>query len=272
MTKHIACCSGGKDSVATLILAKIHDEPLDEVVYSEIMFDKDLSAEHPEHRDFIYNKLKPWVEKELGVPFTIVHGDRTVWELFHTPVVRGPHKGTLRAFPPPGRCYINRDCKARPMIRYWKNREEKEVVQYLGIATDEPKRLAKLDTYEGTPKISLLSKYGYTEADAMKLCEDWRLLSPIYSFAKRNGCWFCANCKDKEWLRLMRVHPELFDRLIEAEIGIKNPYRRCLTRTETPSELKKRLIDSLGGDVRESGNQSTKQNHCSPLSERLRCS
>lgn len=130
------------------------------------------------------------------------------------------------------------------MIRYWKNRGEKDVVQYLGIAADEPSRLARLDFYEGTPKISLLAKYGYTEADAMKLCEEWGLLSPIYRFTNRNGCWFCPNCKDKEWLRLMRVHPELFDRLIEVENSIKSPYRRCLTRTETPSELKKRLTKS----------------------------
>lgn len=241
-TKYIASCSGGKDSVATLILTKIHDEPLDGVVYAEIMFDKELSAELPEHRDFIYNKLKPWVENELGVPFTIVHGERTVWELFNTTVVRGPYKGKKRAFPPPGMCYVNRDCKSRPMIRYWKDRGEKDIVQYLGIAADEAARLARMDSHEGAPKISLLAKYGYTEADALKLCEEWGLLSPIYKFTNRNGCWFCPNCNDKEWKRLMDVHPELFDRLIEAEKNIENPYRRCLTRTETPSELKERLI------------------------------
>ena len=50
--KYIASCSGGKDSVATLLLAAQHNEPLDEAVFSEVMFDKDTSGEVPEHRDF----------------------------------------------------------------------------------------------------------------------------------------------------------------------------------------------------------------------------
>ena len=240
--KFVACCSGGKDSVATLILAKIHNEPLDAVVYAEIMFDRATSAEHPEHRDFIYNKLKPWVEKELGVPFIVVHGPKTVWELFHTPVVRGPHKGTLRAFPPPGMCYVNRDCKSRPMNRYWKSEDLENVSQDLGIAVDEHSRLSRLNGLEGSRKISLLAKYGYTENDAKRLCEEYNLLSPIYEFTDRNGCWFCPNCRDDEWRRLLDVHPELFDRLLVAEKEITNPYRRCLTRTETPSELRNRLL------------------------------
>ena len=52
--KYVASCSGGKDSVATLLLAAQHNEPLDEAVFSEVMFDKDTSGEVPEHRDFIY--------------------------------------------------------------------------------------------------------------------------------------------------------------------------------------------------------------------------
>ena len=43
--KYVASCSGGKDSVATLLLAAQHNEPLDEAVFSEVMFDKDTSGE-----------------------------------------------------------------------------------------------------------------------------------------------------------------------------------------------------------------------------------
>ena len=118
-------------------------------------------------------------------------------------------------------------------------------MQYLGIAKDEPKRLGRLGRMEGGQKISLLDKYGYTEDDAKALCLAWGLLSPIYEFTDRNGCWFCPNCKDPEWRRLMTVHPELFDLLLEAERTIENPYRRCLTRTETPSELRARILGSV---------------------------
>ena len=46
--KYIASCSGGKDSVATLLLAAQHKEPLDEAVFSEVMFDQNTSGELPE--------------------------------------------------------------------------------------------------------------------------------------------------------------------------------------------------------------------------------
>ena len=36
--KHILTCSFGKDSIATALLALQHGEPLDELVYSEVMF------------------------------------------------------------------------------------------------------------------------------------------------------------------------------------------------------------------------------------------
>ncbi len=37
---HVASCSFGKDSMATILLALKHNEPLDEVVYCEVMFDQ----------------------------------------------------------------------------------------------------------------------------------------------------------------------------------------------------------------------------------------
>ena len=80
--KYVASCSGGKDSVATLLLAAQHNEPLDEAVFSEVMFDKDTSGEVPEHRDFIYDWLKPFCEKELGIKFTILHADKTYDDVF----------------------------------------------------------------------------------------------------------------------------------------------------------------------------------------------
>ena len=61
--KHIASCSFGKDSLATILLALEHGESLDEAVYCEVMFDKTISGEVPEHRDFIYNTALPRLEQ-----------------------------------------------------------------------------------------------------------------------------------------------------------------------------------------------------------------
>ncbi len=65
-TKSIASVSFGKDSLATILLAKEHGEPLDEAVYCEVMFDKTISGEVPEHRDFIYGRAIPALER-MGI-------------------------------------------------------------------------------------------------------------------------------------------------------------------------------------------------------------
>jgi 3'-phosphoadenosine 5'-phosphosulfate sulfotransferase (PAPS reductase)/FAD synthetase len=113
-----------------------------------------------------------------------------------------------------------------------------DTVSYVGIAEDEPKRLARLD---GVKNVSLLAKYGTTEVDAYKLCQDHKLLSPIYTHCRRNGCWFCPNASDSELLHMVTKHPEIFDRLIEWE-SEDNIFHRRMTRRETPSEVKSRLL------------------------------
>ena len=113
-----------------------------------------------------------------------------------------------------------------------------DTISYVGIAADEPVRLARL---EGTSKVSLLNKYDLTEADALKLCADHDLLSPIYEHCRRNGCWFCPNASDAELRHMIIHHPEMFDRLIEWE-NEENVFHHRLTRRETPTEIKARLL------------------------------
>ena len=241
-TKFIASCSGGKDSVATLILAHEHGEPIDEVVYCEVMFDKETSGEHPEHQEFIYQKVKPFVESRLEVPFTVLRSNVTYVDVFKHIITKGDNLGKEYGFAYPGMCAINRDCKIPPIRKYWKANSQ-NVSQYVGIAYDEQERLMRM---EGTNQISLLAKYGYTEAGATKLCVNHGLYSPCYDFSDRNGCWFCPNCKDREWSHLIFNHHEYFDKLIDLESQYPNRARRCLTINETPSELKKRII--FGGE------------------------
>lgn len=89
------------------------------------------------------------------------------------------------------------------------------VVYYLGIAADEPARLARLD---GVNKVSPLAAIGWTEADARKWCEENDLLSPIYTTATRGGCWFCHN-QCLEQLRLLRKnYPDLWALLLKWDL------------------------------------------------------
>lgn len=88
---HIASCSFGKDSLATILLALEHGEPLDEAVYCEVMFDKRTSGEVPEHRAFIYETAIPRLER-LGIPVRVLRSDKTYLDLFAGTVTRGPKK------------------------------------------------------------------------------------------------------------------------------------------------------------------------------------
>lgn len=193
--KYIASCSFGKDSIATILLAREHNEPLDEIVYCEVMFDKEISGELPEHRDFIYNKAIPKFES-WGYKVTVLHADKTYMDCFFHKRIKGKNTGKTVGFAFSGRCDVQRDCKMKPIKDYWQL-QAKEVVQYIGIAIDEPKRLDRIADTEN--KISLLEKYGYTEDMAKQKCLKYNLLSPIYEFTSRGAVGFAptqkiANC------------------------------------------------------------------------------
>lgn len=208
MPKTICSCSMGKDSLATVILALMHHEPLDEIVYCEVMFDKDISGEVPEHRTFIYNTAIPWLRR-AGLDVKILRANTTYKECFTKTIRRGKGKGKLKGFPLCGRCNIQRDCKVRPIQKYMKSLSQ-ETQQYIGLATDEQDRLLRLQEKQ----ISLLEQYACSEAEAWELCRRYGLLSPVYDFTDRNGCWFCPNAKLSELRHLYDHHPDLWREML----------------------------------------------------------
>ena len=224
--RYIASCSFGKDSIAAILLAIRHQEPLDEAVYCEVMFDKDISGEIPEHWAFIYGTAIPALES-MGVKVRVLRAEQTYVSLFTGRITRGPKKGLLRAFPICGRCAVQRDCKLRPIIQYQKSLPA-DTVQYIGIAKDEQERLLRL----GGNKVSLLDQYGYTEQDAKQHCREAGLLSPIYEFTDRGGCWFCPNAKLRELRHLYDYHPELWRRMLELQAlpgKVSEKFNRTMT-------------------------------------------
>ena len=211
-------------------MALEHGEPLDGAVYCEVMFDADLSGEVPEHRDFIYEKAIPAL-KRMGVCVRVLRSEQTYVGLFTGQITRGPKKGRLRSFPIVGRCAVQRDCKLKP-IRQFQRTLPPETVQYVGIAKNEPKRLQRL----GPGQVSLLDKYGYTEQDAKQLCREAGLLSPVYQFTDRGGCWFCPNTKEKELRHLYDYHPDLWARMLELQ-AIPGKVSEKFNRTQRFSDI-----------------------------------
>lgn len=236
--KYVVACSGGKDSVATILISLEKNEPLDEVVWVEVMFDKETSGEVPEHRDFVYNSLKPFCESN-GIRFTVLHSSKTYDDVFHHIFTKGKSTGGKHGFTWARRCAVNRDCKLKAINEY-KRLEKSRLFFYVGIAADEKKRLKRLNK---TTNISILEKYNLTEIDAFNLCNKNNLLSPVYNLTKRNGCWFCPNAKDIELLHILNNHEDLFDKLIEWE-NEENVVNKLFNFKETPSEIKARLLSA----------------------------
>lgn len=75
MAKHILSCSFGKDSIATALLALQHGEPLDELVYCEVMFSEEISGELPEHNRFIHETAIPYFEQR-GIPTRVLRSEK----------------------------------------------------------------------------------------------------------------------------------------------------------------------------------------------------
>lgn len=206
--KHYASCSFGKDSVATVLLALEHGEPLDGVIWCEVMFDRarGISGELPEHIEWIYNTAIPAFER-MGVKTTVVRGEKDYLQLFYKRRVAGKYAGKLCGFPIGGRCEVNSNCKVGPIRKHMA--QIGEHVTYIGIAIDEPERLARIKPWQ----VSLLAKYGYTEQMAYDLCAKHKLLSPIYAMSSRGGCWFCPNTRISQLAALKHHHPELWAEL-----------------------------------------------------------
>ena len=100
-------------------------------------------------------------------------------------------------------------------------------MQYVGIASDEPVRLHRLQG----DQVSLLEKYHYTEEDAKQLCQTAGLLSPVYAFTDRGGCWFCPNQRLSEM-----DHPELWARMLELQ-AMPGKGSEKFNRTERFSDI-----------------------------------
>ena len=87
---YIASCSFGKDSIATILLALENNEPLDRVVFSEVMFDysRNISGEIPEHIEWVYSTAIPKLES-MGIKVDVVRAKKDYKWFFTNHIRRG---------------------------------------------------------------------------------------------------------------------------------------------------------------------------------------
>lgn len=220
--------SGGKDSTASIILAHEHNEPIDEIVFCEVMFDlkNGISGENPRHIKFVKEVARP-VFESWGYKVVILRADKDYLDYFNHIIERPRkhqnHKGMKYGFPGVGMCGIQRDLKAKPLDDYRKNIHD-TLVQYVGICCDEEKRLETLRKQKN--RVSLLEKYGYSGEMAKRKCIEYGLYSPTYELSKRGGCWFCPNAKFEEQKEIKMLLPDAWKQFVELESRTDVVYNR----------------------------------------------
>ena len=212
--KTIASCSFGKDSIAAILVALEHGIKIDEIFYCRLMFDDKISAEYPEHEQFIHNVAIPKLRDEYGLK-TVVVESKPYRDLFYRKYgSRSKKEGQIYGFPIMRGAWCNSDMKMQAIRKYKKTVGDH--IEIVGIAADETKRIER-KTVQG--KILPLVDYGITEAMAYDICRKVGLLSPAYEQLNRErlGCWFCHNQRIGELKLLRKKQPQLWGRLLEMQ-------------------------------------------------------
>lgn len=169
---------------------------------------------------------------EKGIEFVeLCPTDPFVWSMLERPVKYRKREGYHYGYGwCGGSCRWGTTCKTRA-IRQYKASIDDEVVDYVGIAADEPRRFEKEKT-EG--KQLPLVDWGMTEADCLKYCHDrgwfWNESSQngiveLYSILDRVSCWCCASKNLKELRNIYLYLPQYWDRLKDLQSQIDRPFK-----------------------------------------------
>lgn len=90
----------------------------------------------------------------------------------------------------------------------------KNIVEYIGIAADEPKRFGQLNERKRAP----LVEFGIEEGLCGLYCQYEGILSPSYKTSCRDGCWMCHNQGVNQLRQLRKSYPELWALLLKWDI------------------------------------------------------
>ena len=216
--RHIASVSFGKDSLSMLLLILERGLPLDEVVFYDTGME--FKAIY-DTRDRIIPVLA-----DHGVQYTELRPPRPfVFDMLDKPV-NSKKNGLHYGYSWCGGCARwGTACKTHALDTHAK-KSGKNVIQYIGIAADEPKRLERL----AFGKVAPLAKFGFTEADALAYCYErgffWEENGVrLHDILDRVSCWCCANKNLKELRNIHDYLPEYWDRLKALQARTERPMK-----------------------------------------------
>ena len=239
MQKHIVSWSGGKDSTAMLLRMIELDYKIDEIIFVDIRFNNEIGGELPEMYEYIDR-----VEKYINRPITRIKSEYTFKDYFYKEYEKGKRKGSIYGFPHTLGGWCNSRLKIKPINKY--KREVGDCLMYVGIATDEPKRLARMQKNE----ISPLAEWGWTEQDCLQYLKEKGLENPLYRKFKRTGCWFCPKQNKKSLEIVYRDYPKLWQMLLDMEKDSPVMFKPNTTLEQLTEEFesKNKQISFLEGE------------------------
>ena len=91
---------------------------------------------------------------------------------------------------------------------------KRNIVEYLGIAADEPARFGQLNAKKRAP----LVEFGIEEDLCGLYCQYNDMLAPTYETSCRDGCWFCHNQGVSQLRLLRRNYPDLWALLMKWDL------------------------------------------------------
>lgn len=205
--EYVLSLSYGKDSIAMLEVIKQHNMPLDRIVHVEIMATDTIPADLPPMMEF-KAKADKIIKKRYGIEVEHLHAPKSYEECFYSiKQAKTKNAGKIYGFPYIMGAWCNSGLKRSCLNKF----NKKDIIQYIGIAADEPNRFHNLTDR----KISPLVEYGITEIEARNICLELDLLSPIYSNFTRGGCWFCHNQSIAQLRLLRKQYPEYWELMLK---------------------------------------------------------
>lgn len=221
--EHILSLSYGKDSLACLGAIERLGLPLDRIIHAEVWATDTIPADLPPMVEF-----KAYADKIIK--------DRWGIEVEHVYATDNDAKLTFERIFYRKRKSSRSDKPILPRYGWpyqkgpWCNDRlkvnildsiSKEVIKYLGIAADEPKRFGNLTETIQSPLVLA----GWSEHDCRLWCEENGLLSPIYTTAERGGCWFCHNQGVGQLRALRKNYPEYWQLMLKWDADSPVPFK-----------------------------------------------
>ena len=96
-----------------------------------------------------------------------------------------------------------------------------KIVEYLGIAADEPKRFGQLNDWKRAP----LVEFDIEEELCGLYCQYNGILSPSYETSFRDGCWFCHNQGVDQLRLLWKNYPDLWAILMKWDLDSPTTFK-----------------------------------------------